>query len=175
MKMEQVLQLPTTASTEFRTVYLHPCSFFHFFTVLWFLLFPLLLFLCFDFYNWAFQVKSGSDRSDRVLILGKRTVTKPGYFGAYILRGAHHGNEQGQFRVDGETPGWHWDSWGWDACGYFRRHVNRDLNVEKEAGRQNFVELYRDSIQGWASQRVLRYRLAWSAWEKQKPACMAGA
>lgn len=26
--------------------------------------------------------------------------------------------------------------------------VNRDLNVEKEAGRLNFVELYRESIQG---------------------------
>lgn len=70
-------------------LYLHQCSFF--FTFWQFCdspLFPLLLFLCFDFYNWAFQVISGSDRSDRVLILGKRTVTKPGYFGAYNSKGS---------------------------------------------------------------------------------------
>lgn len=73
-------------TTEFRTVFA-PMFFFHFLTVLWFPPFPLLLFFpVFWFYNWAFQVISGSDRSDRVLILGKRTVTKPGYFGAYVLR-----------------------------------------------------------------------------------------
>lgn len=102
-----------------------------------------------------------------VLILGKRTVNKTGCFGAYVLRGAHHINEQGQFRVDGKKPGWHWDSWGWNACGYFRWHVNRDLNVEKKAGRPNFVEHYRERLQGLASWRVPRYRQAWSAWEKQ--------
>ena len=58
-------------------------------------------FAVFWFYNWAFQVISGSDRRGRVLILGKRAVNETVCFGAYVLRGARHVNEQGQFRVDG--------------------------------------------------------------------------